>query len=167
MDNNNEQVLDTEAQEEQEVIESAPTDVVTLSKAEYKKLERRSIAYETMKKQPQTINNFKPEPDEDIKATVQQLKLAEEKRQFGFEHGLSPQETDLAFKFAGGKPDSKVLEDEFFKGGLDSLRSKQRLEANTPGASSSSMTYQGKSFSELSESDRAKAFEEKMKSVKK
>lgn len=167
MSNDNEQALDTEEPEEQEVEQTAD-ETVTLSKGEFRKLTRRSIAYEALKKTPQApIIQPKQEPSDDITATVQQLKLAEEKRQFGFENSLSPQETDLAFKFSGGKPDQKILEDEFFKGGLESMRSRQRLANNTPGASTGGMSYQGKSFTELSEPERQKAFEEKMKGFKK
>lgn len=105
--------------------------------------------------------------DEDTVKDVQHLKEVEAKRQFGFEHELSPKETDLAFKFANGKPTKKTLEDEFFKGGLESLRSKDRLAKNTPGSSSRSSVFSEKSFAETPEEDRKKSFEKAVAGIKK
>ncbi len=119
-----------------------------------------------LSKQP-LQTKIEPKIDDETIKDVQFLKQVELKRQFGFENGLSPQETDYAFKFAGGKPSKEVLEDPFFKGGIESLRSKERLEKNIPGASSRSSVFTEKPFSELSEDDRAKAFEAKMKGVRK
>lgn len=104
--------------------------------------------------------------DDEIVGKVNKLEEAEAKRQFGFEHSLSPKETDLAFKFANGKPSKTTLEDEFFKGGLESLRSKERLAKNTPGSSSRSSVFTEKSFAESSEDERKKAFESRTKGNK-
>lgn len=103
--------------------------------------------------------------DDEVVQSVKKLEQAEAKRQFGFEHKLSPEETDLAFKFSGGKPSKEVLEDEFFKGGLESLRAKQRLQNNLPGSSSRSSVFTEKPFSEMKEDERKQAFESKMKSI--
>lgn len=161
MENDNEQVVDAELQEEAIAKEedNASEDTISIPKAEYKKLTRRSIAYDTLKTKPPTITNKVEHPDE-IVETVKSLKMLEDKRQFGFENGLSPQETDYAFKFSGGKPTKEILEDPFFKAGLDGLRSKQRLENNTPSSSSRSAIFQNKDFKEMTDDERRKAFEE-------
>lgn len=104
--------------------------------------------------------------DEDVVQSVKKLEQAEAKRQFGHEYGLSPEETDIAFKFSGGKPSKEILEDSFFKAGLESLRSKKRLENNTPGSSSRSSVFSEKAFAELDEEGRKKTFESKVKSVR-
>lgn len=162
MEKDNEQVVDAELQEETQANEVAQesNDTIAISKAEYKKLTRRSIAYDTLKAKPETITNPKVEYPDEVVETVKSLKMLEDKRQFGFEHGLSPQETDYAFKFSGGKPTKEILEDPFFKAGLDGLRSKQRLENNTPSSSSRSTVFQNKDFKEMSDDERRKAFEE-------
>lgn len=77
---------------------------------------------------------------DDIKLTVKELQLAEKKRQFGYEHGLSPEETDAVFKLSPN-PSKEVLEDPFVKGGLASLRAKKRVEDNTPKSSSRSASF--------------------------
>mgnify|MGYP000976705693 CR=1 FL=1 len=130
-------------------------------------LKQTAIANRLKKKlSSQPINNPKQELEDDVVKTVNRLALLEEKRQFGFDNNLSPQETDYAFKFANGKPTKDILEDPFFRGGLESLRSKQRIENNTPGSSSRSAIFSEKSFSDLTEEDRKKTFEAKMKNFK-
>lgn len=104
--------------------------------------------------------------DDAVVKDVQYLKTLEEKRQYGYENGLSPQETDYAFKFAGGKPTKEILEDPFFKGGLESFRSMQRVEANIPNSSSSAPVFGDKPFSEIPDDERAKRFESRMKQIK-
>lgn len=132
-------------------------------------LKHKAIADRLKKKLSTQSLQTKPEQkiDDDIKKDISFLKEVEAKRQFGFENNLSPQETDLAFKFAGGKPDAKVLEDEFFKAGIEGLRSKQRLENNIPGSSSRSSVFSEKPFEEMKEDERKNAFESKMKGIKK
>ena len=75
--------------------------------------------------------------DEDITLTVKELKMAEDKRQFGYENGLSPAEVDAVFK-NNPNPTKETLEDPFVKGGLAAVRSQNRVESNTPRTSSRS-----------------------------
>lgn len=166
----NEQNLDLELNKNEEnpiepIISDEPQEeVITLSKKDYQKLNRKAIAYDSTKQAP--ITKTKPrELDDDIVKTVQELKTIENKRQFGFDHGLSPEETDAVFKFANGNPTKETLDHPFIKAGIDSLRSAKRVEANTPSSSQRSSVFGGKSFVEMSEEDRAKAFEAKMKSL--
>lgn len=105
--------------------------------------------------------------DEDLVQSVKKLEQIEAKRQFGYDNGLSPEETDIAFKFANGNPSKDTLEDSFFKSGLESMRAKKRLEANTPGSSSRSSIFTEKSFAETPEADRKKGFEAAVAGLKK
>lgn len=131
-------------------------------------LKQTAIANRLKKKLSQPITNKQePKIDEELKKDVSFLKEIEFKRQFGFEHNLSPKETDYAFKFSNGKPTKEILEDPFFKGGLDSLRAKERLEKNIPGSSSRSSVFTEKPFGELTQEERKKQFESRMKSFKK
>lgn len=128
----------------------------------------KAIAERNRKKTKSLPNNNKEkEVDEDIVATVKSLELIEKKRQFGFENDLSPEETDFIFKFANGKPDVKTLENPFIKAGLEGFRQSKKLERNTPSTSRASSVFGGKDFKEMSQDERAKAFEEKMKSIRK
>lgn len=128
-----------------------------------RRLKERAIARRWEKKTSnQNINN-KQEHDDEVVKKVNHLSMLEEKRQFGYENGLSPQETDYAFKFANGKPTKEILQDSFFKGGIESLRAQNRLESNIPSSSSRSAVFADKPFEELSEDDRRKAFEARMK----
>lgn len=104
--------------------------------------------------------------DEELIKDVQDLKEEKLKRQFGFDNGLSPEETDIAFKYSNGKLSKEMLEDSFFKAGLESLRAKKRLESNLPGSNSRSSVFREKSFSETPEEDRKKIFESRIKELK-
>lgn len=130
-------------------------------------LKHKAIADRLKKKMStQTIIQPKQEHEDEVVKTVQRLSMLEEKRQFGFENQLSPEETDFIFKFSS-KPTKEILSDPFVKAGLDGYRQSKRLENNTPSTSSRSPIFTDKPFEELSEDDRRKAFESKMKAIKK
>jgi hypothetical protein len=78
--------------------------------------------------------NQEPEKLKSVEEKISFLELAEKKRQFGYEHGLSPEETDRVFG-VNPNPTKETLDDPFIKGGLDSMRAKKKLESNMPGAS--------------------------------
>lgn len=123
------------------------------------------------KKAEAISKNFKnKEPKEkesdDIAQTVQELKLAETKRQFGYSNNLSPEETDYIFK-VNPTPSSELLNDPFIKGGLDAIRKVKRVDANTPASGSRSPKFQLPKKEDLTIEDKQKAFEEYMASRKK
>lgn len=164
---NNELDIQNEAVEETETptTEEDTVDYKALyeeQKREAKKLERKLFTAKASK--PLTE---KPQVDDETVKTVQRLAMLEEKRQFGFDNGLSPQETDYAFKFSGGKPSKEVLEDPFFKAGLEGLRTQKRVEANIPGSSSRSPIFSSKDFAEMDDNERRSAFESAAKKFKK
>lgn len=96
--------------------------------------------------------------DDDIRLTVKELQMAEKKRQFGYEHGLSPEETDAVFKLSPN-PTKEVLDDPFVKGGLASLRAKKRVAENTPSSSSRSASF-NIDPSKATTADKQKALDE-------
>lgn len=98
--------------------------------------------------------------DDEIVSKVNKLEAIEYKRQFGYENGLSPEETDKVFQISGGNPTKEILEDPFVKAGIEAIRAKKRNDNNIPSSSGTSSIFQGKQFSELSKEDAAKAYEE-------
>lgn len=95
-----------------------------------------------------------------LQGEVQRLNLSEEKRQFGYDHELSPSETNEVFAYAIGhniKP-SEALDKPFIKSGLESMRSQARAEGATPGPSGRSPVVEGKPFGEMSKDDKRKNF---------
>lgn len=162
MDNTNEQ-----AQVEQETVEQEETtqeeqtpkeDIVTLPKDKFTRMQRKAMAYDAIKKNPVQLPT-KKEADDEIVKSVKRLEEIENKRQFGFENNLSPEETDFIFKVSQGKPTKEDLENPFIKAGLEGYRSKKRLESNTPSSSSTSKVFRDKQFSEMSKEEQQKAFE--------
>jgi hypothetical protein len=121
-------------------------------------LKQQAIASRLKKKLSNPPLPTNEAPDENIVKSVKRLEEIENKRQFGFEHQLSPQETDFVFKISGNKPTKEILEDPFVKSGLEGYRSKKRLEANTPSSSSSSSIFKGKQFNEMTIDEKRKAY---------
>lgn len=132
-----------------------------------KRLFERATKAEEKAKAARQITRPTKESDDETVSRLEKLEKIELKRQFGFEHGLSPAETDIVFQFSQGKPTKETLEHPFIKAGLEAQRAEDRVNKNTPNPSSRSLSYQGKDFKDLSEEDRQKAFAEKMKGVKK
>lgn len=99
-------------------------------------------------------------PSDDIAKTVSELKVANEKRDFGYRHQLSPEETDTAFALAHGKgkKPEDILADPFFKSGLDASRKAANVAAATPGSSPRAPRVEGKTFKEMSAKDRERNF---------
>jgi hypothetical protein len=96
---------------------------------------------------------------DDIRQTVQELKVAEEKRQFGYANGLSPEETDYIFKI-NPNPTEELLKDDFVKGGLEAIRTKKKVETNTPALNSRSPRFELPKKKDLSVDDKQKAFDD-------
>lgn len=134
-----EEVEDEESESEEESKEDTPD-----WEAEAKKW--KAIAQRTKKKQP-LKTKAEPEAD-DIKADVAYLKQSEKKRQFGYEHSLSPEETDKIFQL-NPNPTADTLKDPFVKAGLEAIRRNKRVEDNTPSSSAKSNPISSKKFKDL------------------
>jgi len=171
MDENN-QDIDLVNNETVEVAEdTSKTDAETV---DWKRIAEEKIAEASKfraildrQKKKQIINSNPKETDDELVSRLSKLEQIESKRQFGFENGLSPEETDFIFQATGGKPSKDALETPFIKHGLEGYRQSKRVENNTPNPSSRSLTYQGKEFSELTTEEKQKAFAERTKNLKK
>ena len=87
-------------------------------------------------------------PGDDTASRIASLEVAEKKRQFGYKHGLSPLETDAVFKI-DTNPTQETLKDPFLKGGLEAIRSQERLSKNMPSTSAKSTTLDRKKLKDL------------------
>jgi hypothetical protein len=140
----NEEIQDVQPEIEQDVEitleEETPTEETVEIDWKAEALKQKAINQRLSKKisSPEKPKQDLPtKQDDDIRLTVKELQMAEKKRQFGYEHGLSPEETDAVFKLSPN-PNKEVLDDPFVKGGLSALRAKKRVIENTPSASKSS-----------------------------
>jgi hypothetical protein len=154
-ENTSESAEDTGFEEEEELPEE---ETITLPKKKFTSMQRKAMGYDALKskKLPTKGGSY----DEEVVQTVRKLEVAEQKRQFGFENNLSPQETDMIFKFTNGKPTKEVLDNPFVKSGLEGLRATKRIESNTPSSNSRSPIFQGKKFEDLDPSELKKSYEE-------
>jgi len=130
-----------------------------------RQMHARAKAAEAKKKEASKKIEQKEEGEDDIRQTVQQLQLAEKKRQFGFENNLSPDETDYLFK-VNPNPDKEMLEDPFIKGGLEAIRAKKRDTQNTPSVSGRSPRFELPKKKDLTPEEKQEAFESFMKNKK-
>lgn len=152
---------DEESDEEEDEEEEAIDWQARALKAE-KAIEKAKKANKKKKVNSNINNNLSTKaesPDDDIRAEIESLKLAERKRQYGYEHGLSPLETDKVFQI-DPDPSDKTLKDPFVKAGLQALRAKERVDKNTPSSSAKRPIIQSKKFQEMSEAEKNKAFRE-------
>ena len=147
---------------EEETVAEEPTVEVDY-KAEF--LKQKAINQRLSKKVSQPVEKKQDlqTEDLDIHKTVKELQLAEKKRQFGYEHGLSPEEADAVFKI-NSNPSKEVLEDPFVKGGLSAIRAKKRVAENTPSSSNRSSTFSLPKKDNLTSADKQEAFEAFVKS---
>lgn len=124
----------------------------TKNKQLYARLQKEKTAAKQPKIQSSTDN-----PDDDLRSKVESLSVAEQKRQFGYAHGLSPEETDAVFKH-NPNPTAETLEDPFVKGGLSMIKKSKRLSDGIPTSHSRPLQVDGKRFSDLSVEDRQKHY---------
>lgn len=130
--------------------------------AKNKQLYARLKKEKTATKQPKT-QSASENIDDDLRSKVETLSLAEQKRQFGYAHGLSPEETDAVFRY-NPNPTAETLSDPFMKGGLSMIRKSKRLSDGIPTSSSRSFSVEGKSFQELPKEDKQKHYQSLIKS---
>jgi hypothetical protein len=137
--------LDLDLTEESEV-EAKPEIDYRAEAAKYKRLLEKAT------KKP-ALNT--PKASDDLAKDIQELKLAEKKRQFGYQNDLSPEETDKLFRFAGDTDPEEVLKDSFFQAALKESRREKKVADATPSTGNRATKVSGKSFAELTPEERA------------
>lgn len=152
-----------------EVITEDSEEIIKKKDEAIRQLTARAKKAETLVKQfnsksPEKEEKKEPISDEVVK-TVQELKLAEVKRQFGYQNGLSPEETDYLFKL-NPTPNKELLEDPFVKGGLEAIRKAKRVESNTPSMNSRSPRFEVPKKKDLTPEDKQEAFDKYMAGLK-
>lgn len=156
MQNEENQDIDLENNEETTVEETTieePVEDTTDYKAEA--LKWKAIALRKEKKSTEkklSTTELKPDYANDIEF----LKLAEKKRQVGYKHGLSPEETDRLFRFAGNEDPDEVFKDPFFQAGLKEFRAQKSVEGAIPSSTNHSKKVDGKTFAEMTPEERKK-----------
>lgn len=91
---------------------------------------------------------------------LSRLEQSEEKRTFGYQHNLAPDETDRLFAYANGagmKP-ADALKDAFFKNALEAHRNATKNDNATPGPSNRRPVVEGKQWGDLKSTERRKNF---------
>ena len=135
--------------------ETAEQRLARLEETNKKLYERAKIAEAKAKELKQLQTTEKPKVDDDSIQKVNRLDEIEKKRQFGYKNRLSPEETDLLFRISGDKDPNETMKDEDFKELLEIRRRKERVSNAIPSSSNRTREIEGKSFKEMSSSERA------------
>lgn len=114
---------------------------------EYKKIQRERA---------EIINPEKPKIEDEVVNDVRELKQIEKKRQFGYRNSLSPEETDLLFRFAGDREPTEAMKDEDFKDLLDVRRRRARVADAVPSGTNRNVTIEGKTWKDMNPEERQK-----------
>lgn len=157
---NTDEELNLELEDETEQGEGSDGEVNWELKAKELEAKNKQL-FARIKKNEQRIEkpktNSTTEDLSDIRETVKNLSLSEKKRQFGYEHNLSPEETDAVFRL-NPNPDKKTLEDPFIKGGLEAIRAKKRIEGAIPSSTGKVPTVNGKTWAQMTAEERQANF---------
>lgn len=128
------------------------------------RLKKAERAIVKNKQKPPAPTITKP-ADGEIPAWGQKIIQSEEKRTYGFENGLSPEQVDAVYRYNGGqKPDEEMLKRPEVSAMIRALGAKDRVAANTPRGGNAPV-YKGKTFAEVatdkaaSKGDKQAAFE--------
>lgn len=89
-----------------------------------------------------------PSRFDEISKDINELKMEKNKRTFGYEHGLSPDEVDAVFAF-NPAPTKDILDNPFVKGGIDAIRAKKKVNEAIPAPTHAASKIMDKKFEEL------------------
>ena len=161
-------INESETEPELEILDEEkvePQEDETVPKSQYNQVfARMKKAEEANKASRATPADKTPllEKQDDIRVTVAELKMAEVKRQYGYEHSLSPEETDFVFKLSQ-KPTKETLDDVAIKGALQAIRAKKKINDNTPRASRSAGFTFSQSKTPLTSEEKQVIYDQKKK----
>jgi len=172
--------------------EASQEDIVAMQKMSKSSFEQKSHLKDKADKaiDPETGNSYrsilhemkqsKDKDNQDPKKTVanddkkdekeeriMKLELSEEKRTFGHENNLTPEETDHVFSHAKGTgmTPAEALESPFIKSGLDALR-KQKINDNASLSPSSKASKVGdKNFHDMDKKDKREHYGTVVKNI--
>lgn len=103
----------------------------------------------------------KPTPDteeDEVPEWGKQILESDKKRNFGYEHNLSPETVDELYKYGGGELSAELLESPAAKGIVKAVEGARKNAANTP-KGGSTPTYKGKTYAETATNPEATAEE--------
>lgn len=135
---------ETTTQEEADTQEETHDDTVTLSKSEFKKLQRQAIAYKANKETP------KPNKEESFAISPEKLERIELRQD-----GYSKEEVDAIMELGG----TRALENPLVKGAIETMRSKAKSQDEKQSLSSKSPIYKKytkEDFDKMSSADMEK-----------
>lgn len=111
-------------------------------------------------------NTRKADEKDPINSRMDRIEQINAKRDFGYEHKLSPQEVDMVYKF-DPKPTKKTLENPFIKGGLERMRAGSDAGENIPrGSSVRSFKVDGKDWNKLTPAEKQANFATRKEAIR-
>jgi len=165
--NDSQEEEDNSDSEESLEAESDDSDELKAWKARALRAEEKFTKSKKALQAQKTEKKLKARPeevDEDVSDRIARLEQSEEKRTFGFSHGLSPSQTDEIFAYAKGKgvDPATALKTATGKAILNTVKRKERVANNSPSSTPAS-NYSSKKFHELSPQEKNKAHQDYIK----
>lgn len=128
--------------------------------AKMKHWREKAQKLETKKISEAPTDNSSSDIDPTLDKRLSSLEEEKRKRDFGYQHSLSPEETDDVFRFANNGDPKEALENPFVKAGLEARRAQKRAEGAVPSSSNKSTTVKGKTWGDMSAEERKKNFKQ-------
>lgn len=144
-------------------------DLMNFRKGVQKDIDKRFIKRRIEKKsksyQPPSKGRKDEEWRQGVEKDLNSFKTSERKRQFGYEHSLSPEEVDAVFRL-DPNPTAKTLKLPFVVGGLAQIRAARNADDNTPsGGSKKSVKFNGKEWKDLKPEDKEANFQARREQI--
>lgn len=140
------------AEQKLERLESTNRKLYERAKAAEGELKEIKPKYQDLIKKPVE----KPTAPDEVTSRIDKLEISERKRQFGYRHNLSPDETDLLWRMSGDKTPDETLKEQDFQDVLESRRRRARVAEAIPSGTNRTVSVEGKSFKEMTPEERQK-----------
>ena len=102
---------------------------------------------------------------ESIEQSQKRIELLEQKRTFGYENNLSPDEVEIVYQLTK-RPTKKFLELPHVKGAIEGHRSHKNVKLNTPGGSGRTFKADnGKEWKDLSPAEKSSNFANRRRAI--
>jgi len=101
-----------------------------------------------------------------VEKTLQETQLLERKRNFGYEHGLSPKQVNHVFRLTK-RPTAKFLEKPHVKAAIEAIKSQEKIAKNTPSGSGKKFRSGGgdKKWTDLKPEERQSSLADRRREI--
>lgn len=172
-DDTTEEDEDESEDEDSDADDSDEDDDKPATRAEVKALTKKldALAVARRKSSEKRPLSGKPRPDakenvrlDAIEARQKSLDKIEQKRQFGYQNNLTPDEVDIVYRIVQ-RPKAATLKDPVIMGALQGYRDSKDAKENTPGGRGRTFQVGNKDFKDLKPEEKRDNFADRRRSI--